>query len=296
MANFMWAVTGGDDNGDQFLSFRLRLKKFLSLARVLLYNCLKMLNNYFLELLLALTEKEIKARYKNAVLGFLWIFINPLIQMLVMGFVFSFIFRFEIKDYYLFLFIGLLPWNFFSLALNKATPRIVYDRSLIQKSNFPREVIPLSMVLSHFFHFLISWLMLLIFLLVTTHWEFFSFSALGSQLLAFSLLLIFTGGLSLITASLNVFYRDVSFFIQALTMTWFYVTPVIYPLEFIPEKYKIIFYLNPLSGIFSLLQKPLIENHFSVYLLSAQIIFIFMTAFLGTYLFKKQSKYFADWL
>lgn len=73
----------------------------------------EMFNKYFIDLLLALTEKEIKARYKNAVLGFLWILINPLVQMLVMGFVFSMIFQFGIKNYYLFLFTGLLPWNFF---------------------------------------------------------------------------------------------------------------------------------------------------------------------------------------
>lgn len=164
------------------------------------------MTNHFFELLLALTEKEIKARYKHAVLGFLWIFINPLIQMIVMGFVFSLIFRFGVENYYLFLFTGLLPWNFFSLALNKATPRIVWDRSLIQKAKFPREVIPLSMVLSHFFHFAISWLMLIIFLLVTRQFQFFKLSIISSQLFAIILLFIFTSGLSLITSALTVFF------------------------------------------------------------------------------------------
>lgn len=255
-----------------------------------------MFNNHFLNLLLALTKKEIKARYKNAVLGFLWILINPLIQMIVMGFVFSLIFKFGIKNYYLFLFTGLLPWNFFSLAVTKATPRIVYDRSLIQKSNFPREVIPLSIVLSHFFHFLVSWLMLIIFLLLTKQWQFFNLSAISYQSLAIIFLLIFSSGLSLITSSLNVFYRDVNFIVQAVILIWFYLTPIIYPLNIIPKKYRPVFNLNPLSGIFSWLQKPLVNNQIPWQILLGQISFIILTVFLGIYIFRKKSRYFSDWL
>jgi len=255
-----------------------------------------MRSNYFLDILLALTQKEIKARYKNAVLGFLWIFINPLIQMLVMGFVFSLIFKFGIKNYYLFLFTGLLPWNFFSLAWQKATPRIVFDRSLIQKSKFPREVIPLSMVFSHFFHFAISWLMLIIFLVITHQWQFFSLSAISYQLSAIILLFVFTCGLSLITSSLNVFYRDINFIIQALILIWFYVTPIVYPLQNIPQKYLPIFYLNPLSGIFTLLQKPFLDQQFPLSILIAQIGLIGLITIIGIYIFRKQSRYFSDWL
>lgn len=255
-----------------------------------------MINKHFLELLLALTEKEIKARYKHAILGFLWIFINPLVQMLVMGFVFSLIFRFGIKNYYLFLFTGLLPWNFFSLALNKATSRIVWDRTLIQKAKFPRSVIPLSVVLSHFFHFLASWMLLIIFLLFRQQWQFFTLSAISYQLSAIILLLIFTCGLSLITSSLNVFYRDINFVTQAATLIWFYITPIIYPLSKIPAKFQPIFNLNPLSGIFSLLQKPLIESQISPKILLAQIGAIILVTFLGIWIFRKKEKYFADWL
>ena len=255
-----------------------------------------MLNKHFFELLLALTQKEIKARYKNAILGFLWIFINPLVQMLVMGFVFSLIFRFGIKNYYLFLFTGLLPWNFFSLALTKATSRIVWDRNLIKKSNFPREVIPLSMVLSHFFHFCISWLMLIAFLLFTRQWEFFNLSSICNQLSAILLLLTFTCGLSLLTSSLDVFYRDINFIVQAIILVWFYVTPIIYPLQSIPSAYLPIFYLNPLSGIFTMLQQPFLDQPFPLPVLIAQISLIGIITVLGIYVFKKQSRYFTDWL
>ena len=260
--------------------------------------CLKklMLNNHFPQLLLALTQKEIKARYKHAVLGFLWIFINPLVQMMVMGFVFSLVFRFNIENYYLFLFTGLLPWNFFSLALNKATPRIVWDRNLIQKAKFPREVIPLSIILSHFFHFLVSWLMLIIYLILTKQWQFFTLSAISQQTLAIILLLVFASGLSLITSSLTVFYRDIKFIVQMGVMLWFYATPIIYPFSAVPQQYRSIFYLNPLTGLYSLLQKPLTDNLVPPAVLLIQVFLILLISLLGILIFKKREKEFSDWL
>jgi len=86
---------------------------------------------HWLDFLIAMTEKEIKARYKHAVLGFLWVIINPLLQMLIIGFVFQFFIPVKVDNYFLFLFAGLLPWNFFSMSLSKTTPSIVYERSLI---------------------------------------------------------------------------------------------------------------------------------------------------------------------
>ena len=254
------------------------------------------ISRYFFELLLALTQKEIKSRYKHAILGFLWIFINPLIQMLVLGFVFSLIFKFGVKNYYLFLFTGLLPWNFFSLALNKATPKIVYDRNLIQKAKFPRSIIPLSMVSSHFFHFFVSWLMLIIFLLITRQWQFFQPIMFFSQTLAIILLFIFTSGLSLITSALNVFYRDINFITQMMVMLWFYLTPIIYPFSFIPKNFQKIFYLNPLLTVFNLLQKPVLGFDLPTPVILTHILIIFLTLILGFKIFKKKEKYFADWL
>lgn len=251
---------------------------------------------YFSDLLLALTAKEIKARYKHAILGFMWIFINPLIQMMAIGFVFSLIFRFGIENYYLFLFTGLLPWNFFSLSLNKATPRIVWDRNLIQKANFSREVIPLSIIFSHFFHFIASWLLLIVFLLITKQSSFFEPIVIVSQITAIVLLLVFASGISLITSALNVFYRDITFVTQAGITLWFYFTPIIYPLTIIPQKYWPVFYLNPLLTIFSLLQKPIAQISLPFKIIIIHILIIFLTLIIGLFLFRKKSKYFADWL
>ena len=253
-------------------------------------------NIHFAQLLIALTKKEIKARYKHAVLGFLWIFINPLIQMFVIGFVFSFIFNVKIKNYSVFLFSGLLPWNFFSLALTKATPRIIWDRTLVKKAKFPRAVIPLSVVLSHFFHFLISWFIFAIYLIYSPNFKFLSLTFLTNQFLSMILLLVFTSGFSLLASCLNVFYRDINFFIQALVLIWFYATPIIYPLKVIPSEYRILFYLNPLSGIFTIIQQGFTTQKFPTSILLAQVIFIFCTLLLGIKIFKSKQKFFDDWL
>src|SRR3989344_8713982 len=116
----------------------------------------------FFDLLFGMTEKELRARYKNTFFGFLWIVVNPLLQMLVIGFIFRLFIKEPIQNYYLYLFAGLLVWNFFSISLTKATPSIVNERSLIKKAKFPREVIPLSIILSNLVHLILALLLLLI--------------------------------------------------------------------------------------------------------------------------------------
>lgn len=245
-----------------------------------------------------MTEKEIKARYKNAVLGFLWIFLNPLFQMLIIGFIFQNFIKIPIANYFLFLFTGLLPWNFFSYSLTKATPAIVYERALIKKAKFPREAIPLSIVFSNFFHFLVSLLLLLAFLVFTHQLLLFSsFPNVLAFLFSLFWLLTFTSGFSLLTSALNVKYRDVNFFVQALVILWFYATPVIYSLQILPQKYSSIFQLNPIAYPFELFRYSLINSPLppkEIFFLNLTISFIVVT--LGVLIFKKSSKTFSDWL
>lgn len=245
-----------------------------------------------------MTEKEIKARYKNAILGFLWIFLNPLFQMLIIGFIFQNFIKVPIANYFLFLFTGLLPWNFFSYSLTKATPSIVYERSLIQKAKFPREVIPLSIVLSNFFHFLVSLFLLLIFLLVSGNLAIIHYPlSIIHLLLSLLWLLAFTGGFSLLTSALNVKYRDINFFVQALVILWFYATPVIYSLHILPQDYLPLFQLNPITYPFEMLRFSLTASFLppsNIFFANAMVSFFII--FLGILLFKKESKTFSDWL
>lgn len=254
---------------------------------------------YFLELLLAFTEKEIKARYKNAVLGFLWILLNPLLQMLIIGFIFQNFIDIPVSNYFLFIFTGLLPWNFFSYSFTKTTPSIVYERALIQKAKFPHEIIPLSIILSNFFHLLISLALLIIYLLLVGNINFgnlgiWQFIKLFSSLLW---LLIFTSGLSLFTSALDVKYRDVNFFVQALATLWFYATPVIYSLQILPKTYFSLFCFNPIAYPFEMLRSSLINTPLPpTNILITNLSLSLIITVLGSFIFYKESKTFSDWL
>lgn len=248
----------------------------------------------FFDLLFAMTEKELRARYKHTVFGFFWLVANPLLQMLVIGFVFTFLLAQPVKNYYFFLFNGLLVWNFFSLSLAKTTPSIVYERSLIKKARFPHAVIPLSIILSNFIHFFLAFILYLIpvLFLGTLSWI-----SIPLILLSFLLLLAFTVGLSLLTASLNVRFRDVNFFVSALLIVWFYATPVMYSLTMIPRHLLWLWRFNPLTSILQLLQQALLglPGPGPGMLLSNIGVIVIITV-LGFKVFERESKYFDDWL
>lgn len=262
--------------------------------------------NHWLDLLVAMTKKEVKVRYKRAILGFLWIVLNPLLQILIMGFIFQFFVSVKVDNYFLFLLVGLLPWNFFSRAISRATSAIIYERSLIQKAKFPREVIVLSIVLSEYFHLLISLTLLIGVLIVNwlfiEHSLFLNFHVYVWRLLRSMIsliwLLFLTSGLSLLTSALNVKRRDVNFIIQAIMPLWFYVTPIVYTVDLIPTRFRFLLYLNPITIIIeefhqSLLNLPSAgsDGFISLSLLVSVILIV-----VGGLVFSRESKHFDDWI
>ena len=260
---------------------------------------------HWLDFVRAMTSKEIKARYKKASFGFLWILINPLSQMLVMGVVFQHFVPVAVDNYFLFLFSGLLPWNFFSQSLAKATPAFFYERNLIKKAQFPREAIVLSIVLSNFVHFLISFLLLLLILLIHSllsglgSWTFFAnyLLNLASLIPVILLLLAFTSGLSLLTASLNVRFRDVNFMVQLALMLWFYATPIIYTLDLLPQPLRSILYLNPMTGVIELFHHAVLGSALTEpSLLYLALLIVVVICYLGWQVFRQASRNFDDWL
>ncbi len=247
-----------------------------------------------LELLFAMTEREIKARYKNAFFGFLWIVLNPVLQMVVMGTIFSFLIKVPVKDYFLFLFSGLLVWNFFSLTLLKVTPSIIYELALIEKTKFPRSIIVISIVLSNLFHTVISFLLFGILLIPFGRFHLLQFLLLPIPLIWITILVT---GVGLFTAALNVKYRDINFFVQAIVPLLFYGTPVIYSLNLVPSKLLWFFYINPLTSIFALFQNLLLNTPLaSPLLLTCNLITTGLIFFVGCWLFRKESPFFDDWI
>jgi ABC-2 type transport system permease protein len=251
---------------------------------------------YYLDFLFLMTKKEIKARYKRAKIGFLWAFINPLLQMLVMGFVFQFFVPVEVDNYFLFIFIALLPWNFFSETVSKATNVFVDQRALIAKAKFPKEILLLSVVLANLFNTVIAFLLLLLFILFFQANLFSNFSYLGI-FAVFAYLLFFTTGFSFLTATLNVKNRDTAFVVKFLLMLWFYLTPIVYLLDFIPAKLRLFFQLNPLTGIVEVFRSLFLGfqlTDFKLFLIVFVLSSIF--SYLSFLFFKSREKYFDDYL
>lgn len=251
-------------------------------------------SRYFIDLLAEVTEKELKARYKNTLFGFLWIVVNPLLQMLVIGFIFRLFIKEPINNYFLYLLVGLLVWNFFSLSLTKATPSIVNERTLIKKAKFPRSVIPLSIILSNFIHLLLAFVLLLIpVVLLGT----LSNMWILQLLLGMFLLVGVTVGFSLLTSALDVRFRDVNFFVQAVLILWFYATPIVYSIFVIPRSLMWFWRINPLTAIVQLFQAGVAGAPAPgpLMLASNTILILFVLA-LGILTFRHESKNFDDWV
>jgi ABC-type polysaccharide/polyol phosphate export permease len=199
------------------------------------------------ELLFNLANREITQRYKQSVLGYAWVILNPLFQLLVLSFVFSTIFRVSSFNvpYVIFLIVGLLPWNFFAQSLSSATNSLVANSSLNTKIYFPREILVYATIIAKTIDFFSCLVMILFFVFYKTIITVNIFWVIP----IFLIQLIFTAGLSLILASLNLFYRDIQYLLNLIISLWFYVTPIIYPVGQFPEKYRFVFALNPMSII-----------------------------------------------
>ncbi|MBI5428817.1 MAG: ABC transporter permease [Nitrospinae bacterium] len=201
------------------------------------------------ELIKSLVAKDLKVRYHGTIFGYFWSLINPFLMMLIYTLVFSVFLRIKMEHYALFLISALLPWTFFSNSMLTGTTAIVGNRHFLQKFYCPRELFPFAVILSNMTILVLSFLPFLAFLL---YWK----GAIGWSIIALPgvvfLHMIFTLGLVLILSSLYVFYRDIRHLLEFLMMIWFYMTPVIYPLSMVPEKFKFLFYFNPIVPIISL--------------------------------------------
>jgi ABC-type polysaccharide/polyol phosphate export permease len=195
------------------------------------------------ELIWALAIKELRVRYKRSALGFLWALLNPLLMMLVLTLVFGTIMRFRVKHYAIFLLSMLLPWTFFAQTLSYSVASIVGHAELLRKVRVAKLVFPVAAVLSNIINFLLSLVPLVLLIVVTRfplHWTWVYLPVPMLSLFLFSL------GVSFFIATLNVFFRDVSHIIQIVLSAWFYFSPILYSLDFVPASHRWLFKLNPM--------------------------------------------------
>jgi lipopolysaccharide transport system permease protein len=247
------------------------------------------------ELLYFLTWRDVLVRYKQAILGVAWAVFQPFITMVVFTLVFNQLLDVKSPDpkvpYEVFSFSGLLAWQFFSGALSRSGVSLVGNAALLTKVYFPRLVIPLSAVLAGLVDFAVSFVILLVLMA--------SFGmAPGWQIVFLPLFLLLAVAsalaVSLWLSALNVLYRDVQYIIPFLVQVWMFVSPVIYPIDKIPARLRIVFSLNPMTGViggfrWALLGERPPDNYMWV---SIAVVAVLLVG--GLFYFKRMERTFAD--
>ena len=250
------------------------------------------------ELLYFLVWRDIKVRYKQTALGFTWIVIQPIVTMVIFSILFGRLLNVPSGDmpYPIFVYTGLLPWNYFANSLNRSTTSLVNSSHLITKVYFPRLVIPISAVLSGLVDFIISFLVLIGLMI------YFQISPTPQIFLlpAFLLLAMCTAlGFGLWLSALNVRFRDVNHLIPFIIQIWMYLTPVIYSVTLIPEQYRFLLALNPMTGVvggfrWALLGEQMVDVQPLGTLFIISILITLVVLISGAIFFRRTERTFAD--
>ncbi|MCS7024258.1 MAG: ABC transporter permease [Bryobacteraceae bacterium] len=211
----------------------------------------------FLFALRTLLLKDFRVRYRNMSLGVGWSLANPIIMMSVLTFVFTQIFPNEEKNYPIFVLCGLIPFNFFTLAWSTATRSLVDNASLIKRTRFPREIVPISTVLGNTVHLLIQIALLLTLVLVFGS----GVSLLWLWLpVILALEVAFVIGMGLIFSAIDVYVRDIRYVVESVNLVLLWLVPIFYGFNKIPEKYHLLYRFNPVAAVVMALRNVLIEG------------------------------------
>lgn len=195
----------------------------------------------------SLVKRDLKGRYKGSALGFLWTFLNPLFQLVVYTVVFSVILRNGIEDFYMFLFVALIPWIFFSTCLSGGCTCVTSQENLVKKIYFPREILPISYVTSQFINMLLSFIVIFIVMAVMRY----TFNPLALLCLPVIMIVeyILALGFTMILCAWTVYLRDIQYIMGILTMAWQFLTPILYSIDMVPERFRFVFNFNPMTSI-----------------------------------------------
>lgn len=245
------------------------------------------------EMIASLIRRELRGKYKASVLGFLWTFLNPLFQLSIYTVVFSVILRAGIEDFYLYLFVGLVPWNFFSASVAGGAACVVSQENLIKKIYFPRMVLPISCVTSAFVNMLLTSIITFVFILISGR-------GINIQaLLWFPIIAlieyIFALGICMLSSAMTVFFRDLEYLLGIIMMAWMYLTPIMYTIDIVPEELRYLFKLNPMTSIITAYQDILYYRrvpHFQTLITASTIGIVFLL--LGSIVFDKLQKKFVE--
>jgi len=245
------------------------------------------------ELLLLLTWRDIKVRYAQTVLGATWAVIQPILTMVIFSVIFGQLAKLPSDGvpYPIFTYTALLPWQLFAFSLTNSSNSLVGSQSLISKVYFPRLVIPIASVLPALIDFAISFLVL-IGMLIYYH---IPLTARVLSLPLFLLLAVMSAlAVGLWLSALNVEYRDIRYVVPFLTLFWQYATPVAYSVSLIPEKWRLLYGLNPMTGVVEGFRWALLGSGEVDGMVWVSIIIIICILISGLAYFKRMEATFAD--
>ena len=246
------------------------------------------------ELFYFLTKRDIKVRYKQTVLGGLWAIIQPVFTMIVFTLFFGRLAKIPSDGipYPIFVYAGLLPWTYFANALSASGNSLVGSANLITKVYFPRLIIPASASLAGLLDFFIA---MLVMGAMMIYYNFIPNIGILLFPLLVGLTFLCAVGVGLWLSALNVQYRDIRYVIPFLIQIWMFVSPVIYPVSMVSEKYQWLLALNPMTGVIQAYRASLLGHKpIDWFLLGISTAIIFIIFLSGLYYFRRMEKTFAD--
>lgn len=247
---------------------------------------------HLVDLARELVGRDLKLRYKRSLLGLAWSLLNPLLQLLVFTVVFQWVLPLKIPNYSVFLFTGLLAWNWFNGALYAGTSVVVDNGDLVRHPGFPIGVLPFVSVASHWLHFLLALPVLGVFLAVAGIWPTWAWLALPVIMLvqfAFTLSLVY------VLAAVHVLFRDAQYLLGVALLLGFYLSPVFYDIASVPERFRPLYWLNPLAMLIDAYRAVLLrgETPRLLPLLALLVVALVLSAF-GVSVYLRASYHFAE--
>lgn len=211
-----------------------------------MFKMIKELWNYR-SMIESLVKRELRGKYAASFLGFLWTFMNPLLQLVVYTIVFSVLFNNNIDRFYLYLFIGLVPWMYFSAVFTEGANCIVRQSSLVKRIYFPRMVLPIAFSTSRFINMLLVFIVIFL-VIIVTGWG-VNPVALLCLPVVFAVEYLLVTGIAMFVSCLTVYFRDLAYILGVISTLWMYATPLFYSPDVIPEAYRGYYNLNPMVSI-----------------------------------------------
>lgn len=245
------------------------------------------------EMIISMVRKDLRSRYKGSVLGFAWTFINPLLQLVVYYFVFKMLMKNDLVNFHLYLFVGLIPWIFFSASLTGGAVSVISQKDLVKKIYFPREIIPISYVTSCFVNMLLSFIVVIGVALAT------GVIPTPAGLLCLPVIMIveymLALGMALIVSSLTVYLRDLEHILGIITMAWQFATPICYEESLIPDWLMPYYSMNPMTPVVRAYRSILYEASVpDLGSLSMSVVFGVSFLIVGAAMFRHLQKRFAE--